>query len=725
MAHPRDRDTTARGGSIRAVRPSIDKLGRRELLALGGAALAACGLGVVAYRRSSRPRVGDPIAREGMLSPSAFVAIDGEGLVTIWVPKSEMGQGVRTGLAMIVADELDVPFDRVRVEQAPIDPRFGEMATMASASVRSTHAPLREAGATLRHVLLLAAAARWSLPIDELDTEPGSIVTHDRSRTLPFRELVADAMSIDAPSTPVFRAGPRRLVGVGVARVDVPDKVRGRARFGLDVRVPGQRYAVLARPPNGARIERVNDEAARAVAGVIEVIAIEALGAWAVIATSTWAAIRGREALAPSFTRSAHAGLEDASIERALREAADRREHTGLDLSVQNAHDAAREGERVVDLAFSFPYLAHAAMEPLSCTIAFDRRARRARVWAPTQNPIAHRDEVAALLDLDAGSVTLEVTYLGGGFGRRAEGDEIREAAHVARTMQTDAAIQLVWTRDDDLRFDTFRDAAFAKVHAVAREDGSPRVLEISVGTPSADPSTYAEPRVKGLLDPLAGLDVQRVHWSGVPLPVRTGIWRSVAHSYTAFVKEHTLDALAHRASADPTAIRRRLLAEQPRSLTVLDRAVASMNARPLAPGRARGLAVHACFHSFVSEIAEVSIEEGRIRVHHVVVAADVGTVIHPDLVRQQMEGGVLFGLTAALHGRVPIVDGEAQVRSFIDYPLLRIGEAPTIETVLVESDADPTGAGELAVPCVAPAVANALLALTGHVQRGLPLTLR
>ncbi len=706
-----------------AERPHLRTLTRRELFGLGGAALAACGLGMVVYRRVSRPRVGDPIARDGLLSPSAFVALDREGLATIWVPKSEMGQGVRTGLAMIVAEELDVPFDRVRVEQAPIDPRFGEMATMASASVRSTHEPLRRAGATLRHVLLLAAAGDLGVGIERLDTEPGAVILRDGSRSIAFGDLVERAMTLDPPSEPIFREGPRRLIGVGVPRVDVLDKVRGAARFGIDVRIAGLRFVVLARAPTGCRTERVDEVAARAIAGVVEVLELPALGSWAVIATTTWAALRGRDALAPTYSPSAHAGLDDTAIAQRLREAADRREHAALDLS-NGASTAVAEGETEVDLALSFPYLAHAAMEPLSCTIDLDRERSTARVWAPTQNPIAHRDEIATILDLPPDDVILEVTYLGGGFGRRAEGDEVREAAHVARAMRTTGPIQLVWSRDDDLRFDTFRDAAFAKVRGVARPDGSPRVLEIAIATPSHDPSTYSEPMVKGVLDPLVGLDVQRVHWTGVRLPIRTGIWRSVAHSYTAFVKEHAIDVLARRASADPIEARRRVIAGQPRLLAVLDLAIAAASAHPLAEGRARGVACHACFHSFVAEVADVSIDEGRIRVHRVVVAADVGTVVHPDLVRQQMEGGVIFGLTAALYGRVPIVDGAPALGSFADYPLLRIGDAPEIETVIVASDEPPTGAGELAVPCIAPAVANAILALRGHAQSGLPLTL-
>ncbi len=698
---------------------TVKKLGRRELLRLGGAALVASALGVAAYRRLTRPRVGDPIPREGRLSPSAFVAIDGEGLVTIWVPKSEMGQGVRTGLAMIVAEELDCAFERVRVEQAPLDPRFGEMATMASASVRTMHEPLQRAGATLRQMLLDAAATRLGLSVDVLETNAGEVLSPEGER-LPYRDLVAAASALEVPRAPRLRGGPRRFLGREVVRrVDVPDKVRGAAVFGLDVRPAGLRFAVLARPLVGTRIERVEAARARAVAGVEEVLEIEALGAWAVIATSTWAALRGRDALAPVLSRSIHAGLDDDAIRSALRAAALRREHEGLSLG---ALATASEGDHELTFELSFPYLAHAAMEPLSCTVAFDRDAGTAHVWAPTQNPIAHRDEAAEILGLAPDDVTLEVTFLGGGFGRRAEGDEVREAAHVARAARTRAPIQLVWSREDDLRFDSYRDAAFAQVHGVTRADGTLRALDIAVATPSHDPSTYGEWAVKGLLDPLAGLDAQRVSWSGVRLPVRTGIWRSVAHSYTAFVKEHALDVLARQAGAEPLVSRRRVHAQSPRVLACLDAALGEAQRRPLPEGAARGTAAHACFHSFVAQCADVSIEGGRIRVHRVVVAIDAGRILHPDLVRQQVEGGVIFALTAALHGRVSIRDGASTVTSFADQPLLTLRDTPEIETVIVESDAPPTGVGELAVPCLAPAVANALLALTGRAQEGLPL---
>jgi isoquinoline 1-oxidoreductase beta subunit len=705
----------------RSDTPFARKLGRRELLALGGAGLAAAGLGVVVLRRVVAPRVGEPIARDGMLSPSAFVAIDGEGRATVWIPRSEMGQGVRTALAMLVADQLDTDFGLVRVEQAPVDPRFGEMATVASASVRSTWEPLRLAGATLRRVLVEAAAARWGVDPDALDTEPDVVLERGGARRARYAELVGEASSRAIPDHPPLRVGPPRLIGTSPPRVDAPDKVTGAALYGLDVRLEGLRYAVLARPAPGTRIARVDEVAARAVAGVEAVVLVEELGSWAVVARSTWAALRGRDALAPVHTRSEHEGLDDEAIRALLRQATMRAEHV-----VATRGDARAPGDRAVTAEFelTFPYLAHAAMEPLSCTIAHDRARGEAEVWAPTQHPVLHRARVAELLALPEAAVTLHVTYLGGGFGRRAEGDEIREAALVVRRLAgtTEGPIQLVWSREDDLRFDTYRDAAVVRARGVVL-DGEVHRLDFDVGTPSADPSVVAPAMAEGLEDLGYAVPASRVTWTGVRLPVRTGIWRSVAHSYTAFAKEHTLDVLARRAGLDPVALRRRLLSDAPRLRTVLDRALARAEARVLAEGHGRGVAVHACFGSFVAQVAEVRLDEGAVRVVRVCAAVDCGVVVHPDLVRQQIEGGTIFGLTAALHGRAPISDGAGALASFADYPLLRIDECPEIEVEVVESSEPPSGVGELGVPCAAPAVANALLALTGHAQRGLPLT--
>ncbi|GAB4197834.1 MAG: xanthine dehydrogenase family protein molybdopterin-binding subunit [Sandaracinaceae bacterium] len=704
-----------------AAPPTLRKLGRRELLMLGGAGLAAVGLGVAAYRRLARPRVGDPVARDGMLSPSAFVAMDGDGIATVWVPKSEMGQGVRTGLAMVVAEGLDLPFDRVRVEQAPVDPRFGEMATVASASVRTTFEPLRAAGALLRRALVEAAAEVWGVDPDALDTELGEVIAPGTSRRASYASLVAAASGRPFPNAAPPRRGPWRVIGTSPPRVDVPDKVRGVARYGLDVRLPGMRFAVIARPAPGARIVRVDERAARAVPGVEAVLPLNEIGSWAVVARSTWAALRGREALAATSSRGEHAGLDDAAIGAALRAAAAREEHVAEDVG---RRVAGREGDGSIELVFSFPYLAHAAMEPLSCTIDVDRARGRAEVWVPTQHPVLHRDEVARLLGLAAEDVTLHVTYLGGGFGRRAEGDEVREAAILGRRIGTviEGPVQLVWSREDDLRHDTFRDAAVVIARGSVTSDGDVRALRFAVGTPSADPSVLASFMVEGLVDHGYAIPSRRVAWSGVRLPVRTGIWRSVAHSYTAFAKEHALDVLVRRAGADPIEARRRLVSDAPRLRGVLDRAVARAMRSPLEADAARGVALHACFGSFAAHVADVAVRDGRVLVRRVVVAADCGLVVSPDLVRQQLEGGVIFGLSAALHGRVSIRDGAPTASSFADYPILRIGEAPVIEVELVQSDAAPSGVGELGVPGVAPAVANALLALGLPPQAGLPL---
>ncbi len=556
---------------------------------------------------------------------------------------------------------------------------------------------------------------------DALDTEPDVVVARDGSRRASYGELVLAARERDVARDAPLRDGPRRIVGTAAPRVDVPDKVRGAARYGLDVRLDGLRFAVLARAPAGTVIERVDAEAARAVRGVVSVLPIEELGAWAVVATSTWAALRGRDALAPTLSRSTHAGLDEAAILGRLREATLDEAHVVLS---RGAVRAASDDERTVELDFAFPYLAHAAMEPLSCTLDVDRAAGTAHLWAPTQHPVVHRDLAAEILGLAPESVTLEVTYLGGGFGRRAEGDEIREAAHLARRIgdELEGPIQLVWSREDDLRFDTFRGAAFARVRAVVPESGVPEVLSISVATSSQDPSVASDFMVHGLLDPIDAIPAQRVAWTGVRLPVRTGIWRSVAHSYTAFVMEHTIDVLASRAEVAAIDLRRRLLSNRPRLLAVLERVLALAGESPVAPGRARGVAAHACFGSFAAELAEVSIEQASVRVHRVWAAVDCGLVINPGLVRQQIEGGVIFGLSAALYGRVPIIDGAGGARSFADYPLLRLPEAPFIEVAIVDSAEAPGGVGELGVPCIAPAVANALLTLGARPQAGLPL---
>jgi isoquinoline 1-oxidoreductase beta subunit len=300
----------------------------------------------------------------------------------------------------------------------------------------------------------------------------------------------------------------------------------------------------------------------------------------------------------------------------------------------------------------------------------------------------------------------------------------VREAALLGRRIGTlvEGPVQLVWSREDDLRHDTFRDAAVVIAHGVAGPGGDVRALGFAVGTPAADPSSLASFMVEGLVTHGYAIGSRRVAWSGITLPVRTGIWRSVAHSYTAFAKEHALDVLVRRAGGDPVEARRALSSTSPRLHAVLDRAVTRASTHPLEDGAGRGVAAHACFGSFVAQVADVRVEDGRVRVLRVVVAIDCGRVVSPDLVRQQIEGGVIFGLSAALHGRVPIRDGAPTITSFADYPILRMGEAPDLDVEIVESDADPSGVGELAVPCIAPAVANALLALGLAPQRGLPL---
>ena len=692
----------------------LRRLSRRQLFRLGGAALAAGALGVgvwVATRRG-----GSSIPREQPFAPGVFLAIDREGVVTVWITKSEMGQGVRTSLAMIVADELGADWSRVRIEQAPADERYGWQGTMASSSVRSLWIELRRAGAAAREMLAATAASRWGVDADACEVRRGEVTEGEHRAS--FRELVLEAAERRVPSRPTLRAvGAGGISGTTVARLDTPSKVDGSAVHGLDVRLPGQRFAVLARAKEiGARLARFDERAARAVSGVREVVRLGD-DAVAVVADTTWAAMRGRDALAAEWSSGPHASESSERVSAAL-EAATQREGTTL-REAGDVDAALASAARVVDATYAFPYLAHATMEPLNCT-AWRRDDGTLEIWAPTQDPQGHRERAAELAGLAIENVTLSVMFLGGGFGRRASGTEVDEAVRVACALPG-TPVQVVWTREDDIALDTFRPAAFHRLRGGL--DASGRVVAWSdhLATPVPRAGESDEFASEGARELAYAIPSLRVSWTGVASPIRTGIWRSVAHSYDALAIECFVDELARAAGREPLALRRELLAASPRHLALLD-LVAPRLAEPLPEGRARGLAIHACFGSTCAQVAEVSRVEGRVRVHRVLAAVDVGTVINPGIVRQQIEGGIVFGLSAALYGRIDVVRGRVTQTNFHDYPVLRIDECPEIEVRIVESDAEPGGVGELAVPMIAPAVANALLALEGRPTRALPL---
>jgi isoquinoline 1-oxidoreductase beta subunit len=704
------------------------RLTRRELLLAGlagGAALAIGGYGGFRLgRRDERMRRIVP-PREQPFAPGPFVAVDESGVVTIWLAKPEIGQGVATTLPMLIAEELGADPGMIRWLQAPADDAYGNQFVGVSTSVRGSFAELRAAGAAAREMIVGAAADALGVRADECTAELG-FVTHAASgRRLAFGALVRAAARRPVPGAPVLK--PRasfRFVGRTMPRLDLPAKIDGTARFGLDVRVAGMLFATLARCPTpGGKLRRFDAGGARTVAGVRDVLAVG--GAVAVVADGSHAAILGRDALRLEWDRGANARWNTRAID----------EHLDACLGREGAV-ARREGKgagglagpgRTVRADYRVPYLAHATLEPMNCTAHV--RDDGCTVWAPTQSPAGVRDTVARHLGLPPGKVAVNVPYLGGAFGRRIENDFVLEAVDVSKAVRR--PVQVLWTREDDLRHDWYRPCALHRLEARLGSDGLPAAWRHRIAAPSIlrrDPNFNApvDPTaVEGAKDlPYRIPDVQ-VEYIRADLPLRVGFWRSVGHSYNAFAVECFVDELAHAAGRDPVALRRALLTGTPRHLAVLDRAVAEAGPRPERDRRGRGVALHASFGSFVAMVADVKASaDGLVSVERVVCAADCGLAVNPDGLAAQLEGGIAFGLTAALHSAVGFDAGAATLSNFDDYPILRIDEMPQVQVHLIDGAPEALGgAGEIAVPPVAPAVCNAIYAATGRRVRTLPIS--
>lgn len=700
------------------------KLGRRQLLGLGVGAVAAGGaglaLGFFGGRRFERRQMSVP-PRSQPFSPSVFLAIDHDGATTVWVTRSEMGQGVSTALPMIVADALDADWRAVRIELAPASLTYGYQGTMASASVRSMHDELREAGGIARAMLLEAGAAVLGVGVADCDTRTGAVVHRASGRTLGYGLLASRAAALDVPSAPALRDEPRWL-GRPTRRLDARDKAEGRAIYGLDVRRPGLRFASIERPRGlGGAVGDVAEPAARAVAGVLDVVRMSS-SAVAVIAEHTHAAFAGRRALAAQHRAGPNGELSSARIEERLRAAT---EAEGAEVHAEGDAGAALAGAaRRIEGLFEVPYLAHQCMEPINATARIADGA--CEVWAPTQDPMAVRELVAELTGLGIDRCTVHVTLLGGGFGRRTIPEEIREVIELARHTSPHP-VQLVWMREDDVRTDWYRPAAAHRIEVGLSAEGEIVAWRDRVATPTHGGGEAAGGRVDeyavdGARPPYR-LGAIEVRWSDVASAIPTGIWRSVAHSYNAFAVEAMLDEIARALERDPLELRLALLPARARHRAVLEHVAERCGWAAGPPeGRARGLAVHECFGSVCAQVAEVSLEEGRPRVHRVWAAVECGRAINPLGVQAQIMGGIVFGLSAALHGKIDVEAGRVRQSNFHDAAVLRMDECPAIEVDVLPSDAAPAGIGEVGVPMIAPAVASAVARLRGEPVRRLPL---
>jgi isoquinoline 1-oxidoreductase subunit beta len=719
---------------------------RRDLLRIVPAAAAGLVLGVrltpaepatagAASAADAAAGAANPAAR---LAPNVFVQIDAAGTVTLWVPKSEMGQGVRTALPMILAEEIGADWSRVSVEQAWNDPRFGDLDTGGSTSVRTGWDPLRKAGAAARAMLLAAGAARLKLPAESLVVADGRVTHPGSGRQVAFGDIVADAAALPVPpDAPLKDPAKYTLVGRSVPRTDTPAKIDGRALYGIDVSVPGMLHAAVVLPPSfGATPEGFDDAKTRKVHGVRKVVRFSR--GFAVIADSTWAAFKGRDALVAHFKESGRPPESSTEIRRRCEAAL---ESEGKVL--RNDGDAAaalKSAAKSVEASYEIPFQAHAAMEPTNATA--EVKDGRCTIWAPAQTPSWARDELAKALGIKANDVRINITFLGGGFGRRINPDFMVDAAEIAKA--AGAPVKMLWSREQDLQHDYYR--PFATHRLAAGLDGAGGIAAWSHRFSSTSIATFYDPATKepesdeqgGAADLPYPIPNVRVTYAPIDTPVPRGWWRSVDSSGNAFVVESFFDEVAAALGKDPLRLRQEMLSA-PRRITYPNRDFVQETARlkgvidlvaektpwggPLSPGIGRGFASHFSFQSYCAMAAEVEADgHGGARVHRVVSAVDCGRVVNPGLVAAQMESAVVFALSAAMRGAISIDKSRVVESNFDTYDVLRIEAAPIVETHIVSSSAPPTGVGEPGVPVVAPAVFNALFAATGRRVRRLPL---
>ena len=732
---------------------------RRRFLTVSAAAGGALALGFVVgpvvgrYRRQSAIRA--MAEATGEFQPNAWLVVHPDERIVFTLDRVEMGQGTMTSHPMLIAEELEVDPTTIEVEFAVADrryahPEFGLQITGGSSSVRTSWDQLRHAGAVAREMLRGAAADDWGVPVEECAATDGTVVHEPTGRSRTYGSLTRLAAEQPIPDPPLKPAGEHTLIGTSLDRVDAPMKVDGSAVFGIDVTFPGLLNAAVIRPPvQGATVVSFDAGEAEGRPGVTAVVEIPT--GVAVVANRYWQARAALDTVRVEWS-AGRSELNTPAMTEQLRRLTAVPGKKVRDDGDAEAVLAAAAGD-YLEAAYDLPHLAHAPMEPQNCTARVE--GDRCEIWAPTQVPGVAQAAVAAALDIPRDQVVVHTTFLGGGFGRRLAADFVVEAAHLSQRIG--ATVKIVWSREDDMCHSMYRPQVRHLLRAVLDEGGTPVAWHHRVAAPSLleaivpqwlpamapdavpDAMTRGLSRVAGgvfrrdwVADPTStegasdtpyAIENLRVelarHDPGVPI----GFWRSVGHSHTAFAVESFIDELASAAGRDPFELRRELLHDARRNRGVLEAAAEHAGwGSPLPPGRFRGIAQHFSFETYVAEVAEVSIEGGRIRVHRVVCAVDCGRVINPDIVHAQMESGIVFGLAAALKQRISYVDGHVEQSNFHDFEMLRMNEMPEVEVVIVPSTEAPTGVGEPGVPPIAPAVANAIAAATGRRIRKLPL---
>ena len=666
-------------------------------------------------------------------TPNAWLRIDESGVVTVITPKAEMGQGVFTALPMIIAEELDADWNTVKIEQSPARAPY-DTTTGGSDSVRSSWTPMRQAGAAARAMLIAAAAAEWNVQPGECHTEPGVVVHGATSRRATYGSLASRAARLPVPNPATLRLKSPdefRIVGKPIVRRDAKSKTDGSAIFGIDVRIPDMLVASVARCPfHGGTLRHVDDTKARAVRGVRQIIPLEPLRSAglparvAVVADSTWAALKGRRALVVEWEPGESANVSSAAMLASARTAMNA---TGTITHQAGDVDAGKSvAARVIEQTYELPLLAHLTMEPMNCTAHVTDTT--AELWMPTQFGTAMQGNVARFLNLPVDAVTVHVTMLGGGFGRRAYPDFVIDAVQIAKA--AGKPVKVVWSREEDVQHDLYRPSSVQRLRAALDDRGRPVTWENHAAGQSNDGYWRPTSAPSGTEAPdTIAYDIPNrlADFVYVPSPVPIGAWRAVRHNQNVFCIESFIDELAHAANTDAIEYRLAMLDGHPRGKAVLTAARDRAGwGRRLPSGRGRGVAFMNYAGTYVAQIAEVSTtRNGVIKVDRVTCAFDCGQMVNPDTIRAQIESSVIWGLSAALWGEITVERGRTVQSNFNDYRVARMRDTPAIDIELIVNHEEPSGVGEPAVPCVAPAIANALFAATGRRVRKLPLDIR
>jgi isoquinoline 1-oxidoreductase beta subunit len=671
-------------------------------------------------------------AKKGLFNPNVWIRITPDNTVTIVVNKSEMGQGVSTSLPMIAADELEADWKQVRFLEAPggnkyIDPNWGMQLTGGSTSVRHMFEPLRKAAAGAREMLLTAAAQTWGVPVNECASSKNTVRHTKSGKSLTYGQLCEKASQLPVPENPRLKDESQfKLIGTSIPRLDVPDKVSGKAIFGIDSFAPGMLYATIARPPAfGAKIISYDKEAAEKIPGVQKVVTID--HGIAVCATFPDLAWKGRDALKAKWDKGSNPELNNETLEKTFLNHL--KKEGAIALNRGNAENALTQAVEKIEATYLLPYLAHVTMEPMNCTAHVSEN--RCDIWVPTQNQSGSLEVAQKLTGLKPEQIHIHTTYLGGGFGRRGFVDYVEEALQISKA--AGKPIKLIWTREEDIQSDFYRPGYSCRIEGGIDDKGRMTVWSHKIAVQSIF-EYFAPQMIKNGIDPAAvdgiveiGYEIPNLHveYVKVDLPIRVGFWRSVGNTQNAFTKETFVDELAYAAKKDPLEFRLNHL-KNPGARRVLQVLAEKAGwGKPLKKGEARGIAHHFSFGTHVAQIAEISVnkKDGTIKVHRVVCAVSCGPVVNPRIIIAQMKGAIIMGLSAAMKEKIDFANGGVQTANFYNYNEIRMNEAPEIEVHLVRTRDKIGGIGEPGLPPIAPAVANALFKATGVRMRRLPMT--